>query len=361
MSLFIGLMSGTSMDGIDAALVDVTNNKLLCAIVKKYSNEVITGLNEVLHSDKVAASALCQLNTLIGRDFAAAVAELLTEAKIDAKEIQAIGSHGQTICHDANADIPYTLQLGCAHTIAHLTKIPVVADFRIRDLVNGGQGAPFAPIYHYQLFAQAKQTVAVVNIGGIANVSFIKANQPVTGWDVGPGNCLMDDWIGQHQSKPFDANGSWASQGEVISELLDRLLSDPFVCEKPPKSIDKHYYSLSWLNRFLKQEYKPADVQASLLAFTAHCIANTVLLDKSIGQLFVCGGGSHNLVLLDSLSALLPQVQVQSSANVGVDPDYVEAMLYAWLAAQNVQGDAVDLSSVTGSGQAQVLGALYSA
>ena len=359
MNLFIGLMSGTSMDGIDAALVDVNENKLLCGIIKQYSDEVKNTLNELVSADKVAVSAVCQLNTLIGRDFAAAVMELLSEAKVNAKEIEAIGSHGQTICHDANAAVPYTLQLGCAHTIAHLTRIPVVADFRTRDIVNGGQGAPFAPIYHQQLFAQAKQSVAVVNIGGIANITLLEANQAVKGWDVGPGNCLMDDWIKQHQAKAFDANGAWASEGQVIGGLLEQLLSDPFIAMQPPKSIDKQYYSISWLNDFLQQEYQPVDVQATLVAFTAHCIAKNLLLNKPVSHLYVCGGGSHNLSLLDSLSSLLLEVQVQSTASVGVNPDYLEAMMFAWLAAQNLQGKAIDLSSITGSGVPQILGAVY--
>lgn len=361
MSLYIGLMSGTSMDGIDAALVDLPSNKLISGIIKKYSEEVQQKIQYVSEGKDLSLAAVCQLNTLIGKEFAAAVFQLLGEANITADQIHAIGSHGQTVCHDAYATIPYTLQLGCGHTIATLTNITVVADFRTRDLVNGGQGAPFAPIYHQQLFTKPDQQVAVVNIGGIANITILEPNAKILGWDLGPGNCLMDAWIKRHLGKSYDEAGEWAKQGQVLKPLLSDLLSDPFVCLEPPKSIGKEYYSLTWLANYLKPDYQPVDVQATLLAFTAHGIANSLLKSRfsSLKHLYLCGGGSHNQHLINTLSNLLPEVSVQSSEVVGINPDYLEAMMFAWLASQTINKKPIPLSSITGSKSPQILGAIY--
>ena len=220
MTLYIGLMSGTSMDGIDAALVDIPSNNLQFGITRKYSDDLKHRIDELLEGKNQNFASMTQLNTLIGREFGAATKELLHEAKIPAKEIKAIGSHGQTVCHDTSSAIPYTLQLGCGHTISSMTGITVVADFRTRDLVNGGQGAPFAPVYHQELFSRHDQSVAVVNIGGISNISLLVPNQPTQGWDLGPGNCLLDAWIGKNQKLTYDRDGLWAAQGEVIKPLL---------------------------------------------------------------------------------------------------------------------------------------------
>ncbi|WP_133135409.1 anhydro-N-acetylmuramic acid kinase [Legionella rowbothamii] len=360
MTLFIGLMSGTSMDGIDAAIVDIPSNKLICGITKKYSDEVILGLNKLLDGSDLSLALICQLNTLVGRDFAHAVKEVLHEAALSAKDICAIGSHGQTVCHNTESSIPYTLQLGCGHTLSSLTGITVIADFRTRDLVNGGQGAPFAPLYHQELFSKQFSHVALVNIGGIANITFINAGHATRGWDVGPGNCLMDAWITKHQGKSFDANGTWAQQGMVIQPLLDTLLADPFIQLTAPKSIGKEYFSLAWLESHLKQAYKAADVQKTLLAFTAHPIADAMTdMHKEVKELFLCGGGTHNLALKQMIQDLLPKVVVKSVAEVGVSPDYLEAMLFAWLAAQTVNQQPVDLGAITGSQKPAILGAIY--
>lgn len=359
MTRYIGLMSGTSMDGIDAALVDMPSNRLVLGITTKYSDDLQARLKSFLAGENITLASICQLNTLIGREFAQAVKTLLQQAKLNPTDIKAIGSHGQTVCHDTSAEIPYTLQLGCAHTIASLTGIKVVADFRTRDLVNGGQGAPFAPLYHQELFGQTQDTVAVVNIGGISNVTYLSAGQATKGWDVGPGNCLLDGWITLQQNKSFDASGEWAAQGEVINPLLAQLLADPFVALAPPKSIGKEYYSLQWLAPFLKPEYRPVDVQATLTAFTAQTIANSVSHHGNVSKLYLCGGGTHNKHLHTLISHLLPGVAVMSTAEQGVSPDFLEAMLFAWLAAQTINEIPVNLSSITGSKGPQVLGAIY--
>lgn len=359
MALYVGLMSGTSMDGIDAALVQMPSNTLLCGITKKYSTEVKERIDHLINGNNISLALVCQLNTLIGKEFAGAVNELLQEAKVLPEDILAIGSHGQTLCHDTSTSIPYTLQLGCGHTISSLTGINVVADFRTRDLVNGGQGAPFAPLYHQELFSKSDANIAVVNIGGIANVTFISSGQQTKGWDIGPGNCLMDAWISQNLGKSFDTDGLWAMQGEVINSLLDQLLADPFFGLAPPKSIGKEYFSLSWLGHYLKKEYKPVDVQSTLLALTAHSVAETILRKKNIKHLYLCGGGTHNIYLGKKLACLLPGIAVNSIADIGVSPDYVEAMMFAWLAAQTINQIPVDLTAITGSKGPAILGAVY--
>ncbi|WP_058535288.1 anhydro-N-acetylmuramic acid kinase [Legionella saoudiensis] len=360
MTLFIGLMSGTSMDGIDAAIVDIPSNKLICGITKEYSKEVMNGLNKLLDGSDLSLASICQLNTLIGRDFAQAANEVLHEAALSARDICALGSHGQTVCHNTESSIPYTWQLGCGHTISSLTGITVIADFRTRDLVNGGQGAPFAPLYHQELFSKQFANVALVNIGGIANITFINANKPTRGWDVGPGNCLMDAWIAKHQGKSFDANGAWAQQGMVIQPLLDALLADSFIQLTAPKSIGKEYFSLSWLETHLKPDYKAVDVQKTLLAFTAKPIADALIdAPKEVKDLFLCGGGTHNLALKQMIQELLPEIVVKSVADAGISPDYLEAMLFAWLAAQTINQQPLDLGAITGSKKPAILGAIY--
>lgn len=363
MTLYIGLMSGTSMDGIDAALVRIPSNTLEHGVTKKYSDDVKRRIDDLLSQKNLNLASYCQLNTLIGREFAGAVNELLQEAKVSPSQVRAIGSHGQTVCHDTSGTIPYTLQMGCAHTISSLTKITVVADFRTRDIVNGGQGAPFAPLYHQQLFVNSDKPIAVVNVGGISNTTFLASNQPTQGWDVGPGNCLMDAWIFKHKEMPFDEDGLWAGQGEVIEQLLAQLLSDPFLALPSPKSIGKEYFSLSWLERFLKNEYKPVDVQATLVAFTAQAIARSILDNHQCAtkRIYLCGGGTHNVQLHKNLRELLPGISVQSISDLGVSPDYLEAMMFAWFAAQTMNQVPLNLSSITGSKGDEILGAIYTA
>ncbi|VEB36181.1 anhydro-N-acetylmuramic acid kinase [Legionella sainthelensi] len=360
MSLYIGLMSGTSMDGIDAALVDIATNKLLLGLTINYSDEVKNRINILLDGSNLSLASICQLNTLIGKEFARAVNELLQEAQLSSSDICAIGSHGQTVCHDTNCAIPYTLQLGCAHTISTLTDITVVADFRTRDIVLGGQGAPFAPIYHQELFKHEHNPLAVVNVGGIANITLIRPNEPIKGWDVGPGNCLMDAWIMRHQGKSYDAHGSWAQQGKVIEPLLTTLMTDPFVHLSAPKSIGKEYFSLAWLEGHLRNDYKPEDVQKTLLVFTAQTIAHSLLTEKNhVDKLYLCGGGTHNSALLNMLNQLLTATEVKSIGEVGISPDYLEAMMFAWLAAQTLNYVPLDLRTITGSTHPAILGAIY--
>lgn len=360
MKLFIGLMSGTSMDGIDAALIDLSSNSFIAGITCPYSTEMKDRLSKVNNGDLYGLKQFSQLNTLIGREFAKATLGLMAKAKVTAKNIQAIGSHGQTLCHDATADIPYTVQLGCAHTIAELTGIPVVADFRTRDLVVGGQGAPFAPLYHQALFKDQAYPLVIVNIGGIANMTYLANEQELNGYDLGPGNCLMDAWIKKHRGFDYDKGGEWAAQGQVVEPLLDALLTDTYFKRKQPKSIGKEYFSLDWLARYLQPGYDAVDVQATLLSLTARAIVHELKAGSfSPRRLLLCGGGAHNTTLLNSLANLLPEIRVESTSAHNINPDFIEAAMFAWLAEKTLTNTPVNLSQVTGSTRLIILGAIY--
>ena len=371
MRLFIGLMSGTSMDGIDAALVDVDTHRLICGITRPYGELAEQRLRAVLDEKHTTAAALSQLNTLLGREFALAALQLLEQANITSQEVIAIGSHGQTICHDATADIPYTVQLGCAHTIASMTGITVVADFRTRDMVIGGQGAPFAPAYHQTLFGQLEQPTAVVNIGGIANVTFLAQNVAVSGYDTGPGNCMMDAWVKKHLQASFDKNGAWGATCRVNKPLLDSMLADAYFALPAPKSLDKAYFSQEWLAQhlnanLLKQRIDAnlnlaaQDVQATLLELTATSICQAIKsASLSIEQVAVCGGGVHNSALMQSMRSQLPSLEINSTQHWGVDPDFLEAMMFAWFADQTIQQIPIDLTGITGAKFPVILGSIY--
>lgn len=360
MKLMIGLMSGTSMDGIDAALVDVDNNTLVFGLTKPYGDKVKRNLQSILNQATTTVRALSQLNTLLGREFAAAVNQLLVMTGTAASEVVAIGSHGQTICHDATVEIPYTVQLGCAHTIAELTGITVVADFRTRDLVLGGRGAPFAPIYHQEVFAEKKRPLAIVNIGGIANISFLSEEGGVRGYDTGPGNCLMDAWIQKHIGLAFDTHGEWAATGKVNQEVLAHLLADPSFSRPPPKSLGKEYFSLDWLSGFLPTGMAEEDVQATVMALTARSIANAVKQhEESFTQVAICGGGVHNTHLMQMIANELPDKEIVSTKQWGVDPDYMEAMMFAWLADKAISKQAIPMQRITGARSSAILGVIY--
>lgn len=362
MKYYIGLMSGTSMDGVDAALVDVEKNICLKGITRPYDKDVKQLLDDALTGKMVGAGHLSQLNTLIGRQFAKSVLQLISESQIGIHDIIAIGSHGQTLCHDTSPAIPYTVQLGCAHTIAEMTGITVIADFRTRDLVAGGQGAPFAPIYHQAVFKNTGFPLAVVNIGGIANLTWLPNEAEVSGYDIGPGNCLMDAWTDRHLNQSYDKDGQWASTGRVIEPLLNSLLSDPWFTRDYPKSIGKEYFSLGWLEKHFGGTYSANDVQATLLALTARTISASVnaLPDKP-GAVLLCGGGVHNRALVLALANLLPGISVRSTATCDVSPDFVEAMMFAWLAEKTLQNKPLDMKNITGSCYPVVLGAIYPA
>ena len=364
---FIGLMSGTSLDGIDAALIHIENGHptLVAAREHPWPEELRQRLLDLGPEAAIPLLELGQLDVLCGEAFALAVVGLLEESDHAPEEITAIGSHGQTIFHHPHPPAPFSTQIGDPNVIAQRTGITTVADFRRRDLAAGGQGAPLVPLFHQQMFQDPERNRVILNIGGIANLTRLPANEPAwAGFDSGPGNCLMDQWIRHHLGPPFDRNGQWAGSGKVLPELLDRLLEDPYFGQPPPKSTGTEHFSLEYLQRHLEAlgQAAPEDVQATLLALTARTIAfHVTRWAPGTQEVLVCGGGCHNALLMAQLAAGLAPARVTTTAEAGVDPDWVEAMAFAWLAARTLSGQPGNLPSATGASRPVVLGGIYTA
>ncbi len=365
---YIGLMSGTSLDGVDGVLVDFspTAPPVIAHAGAPFPDALraeMLALNasgpDELHRAALAANGLMRL-------YADVVAQLLERAGVGASSIQAIGAHGQTVRHrpqefDATG---YTIQLCQPALLAELTGIDVVADFRSRDVAAGGQGAPLAPFFHQALFGRRGETVGVLNIGGISNLTLLRADGSMLGFDCGPGNALMDSWCAQHKGRPYDAEGAWAAAGQPLPALLDVLLGDPYFRRLPPKSTGRDLFSQTWLQGHLRAFglADPADVQATLTELTATvCSADVLRHQRDLSRLIVCGGGALNSHLMRRLSALLPGTQVSSSADWGLPPLQVEATAFAWLARRTMQREELALQSITGAKGARVLGCVYPA
>ena len=365
--LFIGLMSGTSMDGIDAALVDFAANRvqLVATHAHAYSSTLQQQLDQTLGLEDPLDSDLTALDMAVGEAFAAAANELLTHAGIDAAAITAIGSHGQTIRHEPAAPEPYSLQIGAPETIAAQTGIDVVADFRRADIEAGGQGAPLVPAFHQAVFASPHETRVILNIGGIANITLLPAapSRAVTGFDTGPGNTLMDIWAHRELGFTMDIDGRWAAGGRINEQLLAALLRDPYFATHPPKSTGREYFNLEWLLQHTGTEQLAAqDVQATLCELTARSVAEAMrLYCRDTARLLVCGGGVHNAQLLRRLAANLPAITLESTARHGLDPDWVEAAAFAWLAQQALAGKPGNIPAVTGATHPVQLGRIVRA
>jgi anhydro-N-acetylmuramic acid kinase len=347
-------MSGTSLDGVDAVLLDAAAAPRLLASVHHAFDEPLRRALLALNSPGENEVDRCaRLGNELARRYAAAVTELLRGCGKSAADVRAIGCHGQTVRH--RPDRGYTLQIGNAALLAELAAITVVADFRSRDIAAGGQGAPLAPAFHATLFRHRSENRVVVNLGGIANVTRLPIEGTIVGFDCGPANCLLDLWAAKHLDKPFDDNGDWAAGGTAVPALLARLRDEPFLDAPPPKSTGRDLFNQAWLDARLRGE-QPRDVQATLLEFTACCVA-----DASTGaaRVIVCGGGTENGALMRRLAALLDPAQVESSAAHGLDPSLVEAAAFAWLAERTISGAPGNLSEVTGARGPRVLGAIY--
>ena len=358
---FIGLISGTSMDGIDAALVRFGEAEI--EIAATHAHPYPAPLRERLFTLRRDASlkSLADADSLhreVGEVFAEAANALLERAGVERAAVAAIGSHGQTLRHEPNAVPPYTLQAGDGAVIAANTGITTVADFRRADIELGGQGAPLTPAFHEWLFRKPGSTRVVLNIGGIANVTILPGDGGVTtGFDTGPGNTLLDAWIGRHRELPYDEQGRWAAEGTVDEVLLGRLLADPFFAAPPPKSTGFEYFNLDWLARAGVDALAPVDVQATLCELTARSVAAAI---RDVArEVLVCGGGIHNWDLERRLSDALPGIPLASTATAGLDPDWVEAAAFAWLAMRTLGGLPGNLPSVTGARQAAVLGETF--
>jgi anhydro-N-acetylmuramic acid kinase len=365
---YIGLMSGTSLDGVDGVLVDFSAATPLvighasAAFPPELKAELLalnrSGPDE-LHRAALAANALM-------RQYAAVVHELLRGARLDAKDVRAIGAHGQTVRHRPQEfdGTGYTLQLCAPALLAELTGIDVAADFRSRDVAAGGQGAPLAPLFHQALYGHGNDTVGVLNIGGISNLTLLRPDGSIVGFDCGPGNALMDGWCARHTGRDYDAEGAWAAGGQVVAGLLQALLAEPYFQKAPPKSTGRDLFSHEWLERHLAGfcGAAPADVQATLAELTAvACTADVLRKEPGLPRLIVCGGGALNTHLMRRLQALLPGARVVSSAEFGLPPLQVEATAFAWLARKTVRREPLELKSITGARGARVLGCVYPA
>lgn len=361
---YIGLISGTSMDGIDAALVDFGNSsvEILKTRAHRYPPELCKQLIQAVREpDKCTVDAIGDLDQMTAACFRDAANELLEDAGLDATAITAIGSHGQTLRHRPDAVHPFTMQIGDPSVIAQGTGITTIGDFRSADMALGGQGAPLTPLFHDWLLREPGSNRVVLNIGGIANVTILPGDESdTTGFDTGPGNTLLDAWIAEHLGKSFDRDGAWAAGGTVNDDLLGRLLADPYFATAPPKSTGFEYFNPHWLKSAGATELEPVDVQATLCAVTAGSIATAILtFAGEPSDVFVCGGGIHNNELMRRLAATLPGIRIASTATVGLDPDWVEAVAFAWLAMRTTQDLPGNLPSVTGASRAAVLGATY--
>ncbi len=360
--LYIGLMSGTSLDGVDVAAVAFEDGhpRLLGTFLLPYPDALRSQLLAIHESgpDELHRAAL--LSVQLSRLYATAVNTLITNAGMKAADVAAIGCHGQTVRH--RPELGYTLQLGAPALLAELTAIRVVSDFRSRDIAAGGQGAPLVPAFHAALFTHPEKHRAIVNIGGIANLTDLPADpsNAVSGFDTGPGNLLMDAWAAKHLGPPCDSGGAWAASGLVSNELLDAMLADPYFAQAAPKSTGRDHFNLSWLERHAIQGLAPRDVQASLCELTARSIVDAVVASGA-RELWLCGGGVHNDHLVSRITALLPRCPTGSTATLGLAPDWVEATAFAWLAKQAVEGRPGNLPAVTGARGPRVLGTIYAA
>lgn len=365
---YIGLMSGTSLDGVDGVLADFspTPPLVIAHASTAFAPELkaqLLALNSPgpgeLHRAALAANALMRV-------YAKVVHELLERSEAQAASVMAIGAHGQTVRHRPQEfdGTGYTLQLCQPALLAELTGIDVVADFRSRDVAAGGQGAPLAPFFHQAFFGRRGQAVGVLNLGGISNLTLLRADGSMLGFDCGPGNSLMDGWCALHTGQAYDAEGAWAAAGRPSAPLLETLLAEPYFGRNPPKSTGRELFNPAWLQAHLQifAKAQPADVQATLAELTARaCCADVQRHEPGLRRLIVCGGGALNAYLMRRLQALLPDVKVLSSADCGLPPLQVEAMAFAWLARKSVQREKLELTSTTGARGARVLGAVYPA
>lgn len=359
-ALFAGLMSGTSLDGVDAVLADfsVMPPKVLARAHHDFDATLRAELLALNASgaDELDRAARCANE--LARRYAAVVGEVLARARIAPDALRAIGCHGQTVRH--RPERGYTVQLGNAALLAELCGVRVVADFRSRDVAAGGQGAPLAPAFHAAVLRRPHEQRAVLNVGGIANLTWLPSAGEVTGFDTGPGNCLMDLWAGLHLGKPMDAEGAWAAGARPDAMLLEKLLAEPYFSRRPPKSTGRDLFNDAWLRAQLPAGADARTVQATLLELTARSISEALVRHcRGAQRLIACGGGVHNRALMARLAALLAPIPVESSAMHGIDPGLVEPLAFAWLASQALAENPASLPSVTGAQGARVLGAVY--
>lgn len=369
---YIGLMSGTSVDGIDAVLVAIDGPgqiRLLASHQHPYPPEVRAQIQALSSVETGGGDAgdnplerAAELDMRLGTLFADAANQVRGKTSLGAGDIRAIGSHGQTLRHRPRATHPFTIQIANPSMIAEASGITTVADFRPRDMAAGGQGAPLVPAFHHWMFHRPGSARVIVNIGGIANVTYLPktATAPVIGFDTGPGNTLLDHWIERHQGSQYDRNGAWAASGRINAPLLADLLRDPYFAQAPPKSTGREHFNPPWLNQRLPARPLPAeDVQATLAELTVSAITQAIQGLGEVNEVYLCGGGANNRHLMQRLQQRLSPVPVAETTSLGLHPDWVEAVAFAWLAHQTLEGLAGNLPSVTGARHAVILGGIY--
>lgn len=357
-ALYIGVMSGTSLDGIDIALCEIDDAS--CKLIHSHEYPFPEDLQkEVLNliSNPVTLGKVGTLHIKLGNLFAKSINTFVQEKAINTNKIVAIGLHGQTLWHAPAVEFPFSMQLGCPNIVSTQTGIKVVSDFRSMDVANGGQGAPFAPAFHEFLFSHLKEKAAIINIGGMANITLLGKN--LRGWDTGVGNVLLDYWVKERKYFPYDQNGVFAKSGKIDKTLLENFLSDPYFNLEPPKSTGREYFNWEWLLKHTQefQSIPQENIQRTLLELTAQTITNTVK-NTDINLLIICGGGAKNNFLMERLTELFSG-RVQKSDSLNVSGDYMEAMAFAWFAYKRINNEEVNLCSVTGAKKNSILGGIY--
>jgi anhydro-N-acetylmuramic acid kinase len=360
--LFIGVMSGTSLDGVDVALVQFHDSQQPLVIhthFLAYPADLRLQILALQHPTENELETSTLMSNTLAQLYAEAVNQLLANAQLSANKISAIGCHGQTIRH--RPELGFTLQIGNPALLAELTGITVVADFRSRDIAAGGQGAPLVPAFHQAIFAHPQFNRAVINIGGIANITYLASKGKIIGFDSGPGNMLLDAWIKQHQNLNYDANGDWASTGELIAPLLSTMLAETYFALTPPKSTGRDLFNDAWLAQHLvATNYRPQDVAFTLVALTAHTIHHALMHHcNAVDEVYLCGGGAHNGLLVQQLQSLLGNIKIQTTDKLGIGVDWLEAIAFAWLAKRCLHQQTANLPEVTGAKGTRILGAIY--
>jgi anhydro-N-acetylmuramic acid kinase len=363
MALFLGLISGTSMDAIDAALADfdVSPLSLIAASAVPFEPELKERVAALVDApDRVSLDEIGQIDVAVAQAFARAALELMRKAGVSAASVSAIGCHGQTLRHRTELPVPFTWQIGDPNTLVEMTGVTVVADFRRRDLAAGGQGAPLLPVFHDHVFRSDTEDRVILNLGGIANVTILKRGTVVSGFDTGPANRLLDAWISRHRPVSFDNDGVWAATGRCDPALLEDLMDEPYLRQQPPKSTGRELFNLNWLDTKLGGlDRRPEDVQATLIEYTAATVASDVHRYAPEAAVYACGGGAHNAALLAALARRLAPNRVATTVALGLDPDYVEAIAFGWFARRTLAGLPSNAPSVTGAHGPRVLGGIY--
>ncbi|MGH1372348.1 MAG: anhydro-N-acetylmuramic acid kinase [Cellvibrionaceae bacterium] len=362
--LYIGLMSGTSADGIDATLIEINGHQveLKGHLEVPHNAALRAAILNLCESGNHEIDRMGELDQQLGKAFAQAAIALLQQQQLSPTQITAIGSHGQTIRHRPSATQAFTLQIADPNQIAHLTGITTIADFRRRDMAAGGEGAPLAPAFHQAVFSHDEQERLIINIGGISNISHLKGHSLLTGFDSGPGNALMDGWIKRHKNQDYDTGGEWANSGRPDSRLLERMLKHPYLSRPTPKSTGREDFHMKWLDQLLADTSYPQedrDVQATLLEFTCQTIALHIqALDAQPDGIYICGGGALNNTLMNRLNDICP-TQVCTTDILGIAPQQVEGAAFGWLAHQTLCRASGNCPAVTGAEKEVVLGGVY--